>query len=147
MAFAYSTYYTLRNTRAADTTVLGLDWEAGEGGEGGAGKPIVCVLYALVIFVSCLWMPATLKALRGEGSVTYVIAILNVVVSVSQSLSRGETPTTEPTRHAPYTYQRPASPTTDLDVSPPDLTFARPPLLPSPLPPPQRTGPNSNGWR
>ena len=81
MAFTYSTYYTLRNTRAADTTVLGLDWEGGEGGEGGAGKPIVCVLYALVIFVSCLWMPATLKALRGEGSVTYVVAILNVVVS------------------------------------------------------------------
>ena len=83
MAFTYSTYYTLRNTRAADTTVLGLDWEAGEGDEGGAGKPIVCVLYALVIFVSCLWMPATLKALRGEGSVTYVVAILNVVVSQS----------------------------------------------------------------
>lgn len=75
MAFVYSTYYTLRNTRAADSTVLGLGWKDG------GGKPVVCVLYALVIFVSCLWMPATLKALRGEGGVTYVVAILNVVVS------------------------------------------------------------------
>jgi len=71
IAYIYSTWFVLN--LPADATVLGMAWKGG-------GETLVCVLYFIVIFLSCFWMPATVRCLRAEkGGVAAVIFILNGV--------------------------------------------------------------------
>lgn len=83
MAFIYSTIFI--EGISDDATVLGMGWHDG-------GEAVICCLYAVVIGLSCLWLPLTMKSIRDPANSTltlWVVLVLNGVGLAACGLAAG----------------------------------------------------------